>query len=146
MVEKKDLILALYANISRGYNASAQRLVTSIFGWLAFVAFISKGSETQVMSLPIKFIIPIILFCMSIYFWMITCHLGASLRSIENDIVISTTKIKEIIEIIEPPTWKKVDKNIGWAGPKIRGMTIAEWLTLGIIVAIYIIGILYSLL
>jgi len=137
MVEREDLILALYATLSRGYNASAQRLVTSIFGWLAYVAFISKGIETQVISFPLKFAIPIILLSMSIYFWIITCYLGASLRFIENDIAINSIRMKEIVEQLP---WKKMDKLIGWTGPKIGRMTIGECLTFVIIIAIYLIG------
>lgn len=41
--DDEPAIFALYGSISRGYNASAQRLVTSIFGWLAFVAFASNS-------------------------------------------------------------------------------------------------------
>jgi len=140
MVDKDDLFLALYANFSRGYNASAQRLVTSIFGWLAYIAFISKDTVTQsLMPSNIELIISIILFSMSTYFWLITCYIGINIRYIENNINFGSEKM---IEIVKKLPWKNADRIIGWTGPKTPGgFTIGECVTLVIILLIYFIPI-----
>ena len=147
-MEKSDELdkkMALYRSLSNGYNASAQRLVTSLFGWLAYVAFVSRPEIIKSFNILLIIAIAFTLFIMSLYFWYATCYLGACMRVIERSIGIAN---------IVKKTQGKVSclftlfKTIGWhkSESEYEGTTTGEKLTLLVIILLYAIGTLLIVL
>jgi len=140
--DELDKKMALYRSLSNGYNASAQRLVTSLFGWLAYVAFVSRSRIINSFNISLAIAITCILLIMSLYFWYATCYLGACMRVIERSI--------GIVEIVKETQGKvsclfTLFKTIGWhkSESEYEGTTTGEKLTLIVIISLYAIGTLF---